>query len=74
MQTHYDTPEQFASDVIQAAKGQWVNGTFNVNGTLVGIKAYNKWVQQIHANTLRDSGEFKTQKSMRDFIIAHIGH
>lgn len=74
MKEHYDSPEEFAGDAVKAAKAGWVNGTYSVNGALVGIKAHGKWVQRIQANTLIDSGDFRTQSAMRDFIVAHIGH
>lgn len=74
MRTHYDTPEAFAADVAKEAKGAWVNGTYDVNGQLVGIKAYNKWVQRISCNCLNDSGEFPTQAAMKAFIVNHVGH
>ena len=73
MKQHYDTATDFASDVAREAKGAWVNGTFDVNGTQVGIKAYGKWVQRINANCLTDGGEFKTQAAMRSFIVSHVG-
>lgn len=73
MKTQYNTPEEFATDVVKNARGAWVNGTFDVNGQAVGIKAYGKWVQRINCNCLTDSGEFRTQKDMREFIVAHVG-
>ena len=73
MKTHYETPEQFAADVAKHARNAWVNGTFDVNGTAVGIKAHGTWVQRINANCLTDSGEFRTQRDMRAFIVAHVG-
>lgn len=74
MKQNYSTPEEFAADVTKYAKNDWVNGSFDVNGTIVGIKAYGKWVQRINANCLTDGAEFKTQKAMREFIVSHIGH
>lgn len=74
MKQHYDTPEEFAADVAKASRGAWVNGTFDVNGQAVAIKAYGKWVQRINCNCLTDGGEFATQKAMREFIVSHIGH
>jgi hypothetical protein len=74
MKNHYDTPEEFAKDVVTAARSAWVNGTFNVNGQTVAIKAYGKWVQRINCNCLTDGGEFRTQGAMKAFIIAHVGH
>lgn len=74
MKQHYDTPEEFAADVAKHAKSAWVNGTFDVNGQAVGIKAYNKWVQRINCNCLTDGGEFSTQAAMRAFIVSHVGH
>lgn len=74
MKTHYSTPEEFARDVAKHSRGAWVNGTFDVNGQFVGIKAYGLWVQRISCNCLTDGGEFKTQAAMRAFIVSHIGH
>lgn len=27
--------------------GQWLNGTYDVDGTQVGVKAYGKWLQRL---------------------------
>jgi len=74
MRSTYETPEAFAADVAKEAKAAWVNGTYDVNGQAVGIKAYGKWVQRINCNCLTDGGEFATQTAMKAFIVAHIGH
>lgn len=73
MKQQYSTAAEFARDVARDARSAWVNGHFNVNGTVVAIKAYGKWVQRINANCLTDSGEFKTQREMIAFIVSHIG-
>ena len=73
MKTHYTTREEFARDVAKHARGQWVNGHFDVNGQIVAIKAYGKWVQRMNVNCLTDSGEFSTQRDMRQFIERLIG-
>ena len=74
MKLEYDNPEEFARDVAAQCKGNWINGTWNVNGQQVGIKAYGKYVQRINVNCITDGGEFKTQKAMREFIVSMIGH
>ena len=74
MKPAYATPEMFAADVAKHARGAWVNGTFTVASRPVGIKAYGTWVQRTSCDCLTDSGEFKTQRDMRAFIVSHIGH
>lgn len=74
MKQQYDTPEAFAADVAREARQGWVNGTYQVDGQAVGIKAHGKWVQRINCNCLTDGGDFATQKAMRAFIVGHIGH
>ncbi len=73
MKEEYQSPEEFAADVARHARDAWVNGTFRVNGALVGIKAHGKWVQRIEAHGVRDSGDFPTQKAMKEFIIERTG-
>ena len=73
MKQHYDNAADFAADVAKHARGAWVNGHFDVNGSIVAIKAYGTWVQRINVNCLTDSGEFRTQRDMRAFIANHIG-
>lgn len=74
MKETYPTPELFAADVVKAARGAWVNGTYTVASRPVGIKAYGKWVQRIQCNGMIDSGQFRTQRDMAAFIVSHIGH
>jgi hypothetical protein len=74
MLNHYDTPEAFAKDVAKHASKGWVNGTYDVNGQAVGIKAYGKWVQRMNVNCLTDGSEFKTQRDMVAWIVQLIGH
>ena len=68
MNIAYNTPEEFATAVVKEAKKGWVNGTFEVDGSPVGIKAHGLWIQRIFAFTVSDGGEFKTQKAMREYI------
>lgn len=30
--------------------GKWINGTFDVDGINIGIKAYGKWIQRMEGN------------------------
>ena len=73
MEQHYESAADFAADVVRNAKAGWVNGQFDVNGSVVGIKAHGKWVQRMNVHCLTDGGEFRTQKAMREFIIDMIG-
>jgi len=70
----FDNAESFAKYVVNSCKVSWVNGTFPVGSTKIGIKAYGKWVQIILADNkpYTDSGQFTTQKAMREFIINFI--
>lgn len=73
MENNYLSASNFANDVVKHAKCAWVNGTFDVNGVTVAIKAYGKWVQVIRVHGIADGGHFKTQKAMIAFIIETIG-
>ena len=68
--------ESFAKDVTkEASQNQWVNIRTEIAGKIVGIKAYGKWVQRIEVNSAPyQSGEFKTQKAMREFIVNAINN
>mgnify|MGYP000887023493 CR=1 FL=1 len=30
--------------------GKWINGTFDVEGMHIGVKAYGKWIQRMEGN------------------------
>ena len=67
-----DTAETYAADCVAMAQKGWINGTETIEGKTVGIKAHGKWIQRIEVNGMRDSGEFGTQRDMREFIITAI--
>lgn len=61
---------EFAAMVVKNCTGPWTNGTFDVEGIgPVGIKASGKWIQRMEWCGVRDGGEFRTQKAMRQWII-----
>ena len=70
----YATVEEYAKDVVKQARDGWVNGTATVAGKSIGVKAHGKWIQRITVNGVPyGSGEFRTQKEMREFIVNFIG-
>lgn len=69
MNISYNTPEDFATAVVKEARKGLVNGTFEVAGSPVGIKAHGLWVQRIQASSVTDGGDFKTREAMREYIV-----
>jgi hypothetical protein len=66
---------QFAAHVTEQSRGQWFNGTVQVDGIgPVGIKAYNNWVQVMRWNGIQDgSPEFKSAKAFKAWIVDTLG-
>lgn len=44
---------------------QWLNGTFDVNGKRIGIKAYGKWVQRMQVSWELFYIEIPEQKTIK---------
>jgi hypothetical protein len=62
------TKEDFISIILKNVKsGQWINGTFQVENSKVGIKCFGLWVQriQIDEKPWDSIPEQKTQKALR---------
>ena len=68
MNISYNTPEEFAAAVVKEARKGWVNGTFEVAGSLGGIKAHGLWIQRIQTPSISGGDEFKTRKEMCENI------
>ncbi len=62
---------EFLSIVVKESKSnQWHNATYDINGSIVGIKQFGKWVQVISANGIRDGiPEQKTQKELKEKVL-----
>lgn len=50
-------------------KNHWLNGTYIVDGHLVQIKMFNKYIQIMYVDGLYCGGcEFKTQKAVIEYL------
>lgn len=69
------TKEEFIDMVVtNHSSGQWLNGTFTVEGKKLGIKAYGKWVQVLHAGTCKDGSAsgIKTVKAFKEAVTGMV--
>jgi hypothetical protein len=52
--------------------GKWINGTYEVEGRSVGVKAFGKWVQRMqfadHPDYFTSSSEVKTVAGFREQV------
>lgn len=75
MKQNCETATAYADAVVKLARSGWVNGTDTVNGKTVAIKAHGKWLQRLTVNGgPYVSGEFRTQRAMKEFIVAAINN
>ncbi len=73
MNDTYIDAESFARDVVAHARGAWVNGTYNVAGEMIGIKAFGHYIQVMCCAGIKETGgDFRSQKAMRAFIVAFV--
>lgn len=73
MKQNYETAADYADAVVKLARSGWINGADTVNGKTVTVKAHGKWIQRFTVNGgPYVNGEFRTQRAMKEFIVATI--